>query len=119
MGDGRRPPAEQRLFDGYPAVSHFLETVVWPAADGPNLIELVHRVMCHWDADFVAQFVEDLRHLHQDEHFSDRELAHYFGRNIPDEWRFMEESNARATLNALAGYAAYLYGEEGVRGHAS
>jgi hypothetical protein len=107
--------AGESFASSYPRLHHFLETVLRPQVDGDNLLELLHRVMAHWHPTFVAELVDELGRLTDDEQLSDGDLAEQLTREVDERYRIADAGTARAVARCLAEYAAYLYGQ-GLRG---
>ena len=107
---------EQRLAATYPTIHEVLAKVVWPGADGPNLLELLHRTMRYWHPDVVRRLVDELELLGRDGLWSDGEIVELLTTGVPEDHRFVDASTARPLVRALAGYSRYLLDDAGVRG---
>ena len=117
MGDPQQPVPD-RLGDEYPTLLNFFETVLWPGVDTPNVFEALHRVMRNWHPDFVTRLVRELDHFSRDGQFSKAEVTDWFTCGSPEGWRVVDESNARDFVKVYAGFAGYLYRDDGVTGTA-
>jgi hypothetical protein len=107
---------EERVAQEYPDIAQFVRTTLWPDVDGHNLLELLHRVLRHWDPAFALGLVEDLERLSEDDSFTPGELADLFSRDLSPRFVMLDEHTAKAVVRVLAGYLRYLYDVEGVRG---
>src|ERR1700722_17052876 len=119
MAEGPTEEAgDERLAAEYPTLRNFFQTVLWPGADGDNLLELLHRVMRHWHPQFVSALVTELDHVSRDGTFTVAELVGYFSRGVPADRVFIDAGNCRPALRVVAGFVRYLHDEDGVRGEA-
>jgi hypothetical protein len=107
---------EARVLDAYPDLAQFLRTTLWPNVDGDNLLELLHRVMRHWNPAFVRGLVADVERLSGDESFTRSEIVDLFSRDVAAKYVMLDEHTAHAVLRVLAGYLRYLYDVEQVHG---
>lgn len=110
------PAVDDDLRERYPALYEFFSTTLWPDVDGDNLLELLHRVLAHWHPERVRSIVAELGQLREDTLLDDEDLVEVLTRRTGARPGIVDAATCRPFLDMVAGFAAYLHDEGGLRG---
>lgn len=96
----------------YPAIWHFLDTVIRPDVDGYNLLEMLDRVLRRAHPDRAERLVAEFQALSRDETVSPEDLEMIFGIDLESPYRIVHRANARDLIYTLSEYLQYLLAKE-------
>lgn len=92
----------------YPAIWHFLDTVIRPDVDGYNMLEMLDRVLRRAHPDRARRLVAEFQTLSRDEALSPEDLETIFSIDLESPYLIVHRANARDVVHTLAEYLQYL-----------